>query len=227
MTNETLLKRLQEIKLATTGDITLLSALIGDIKQELLTADFTPSERKRFNKCLSYCEKMSKKPHTILAFTHWENDLQYFTDSAFLVELHDSDIMQELPRHDKPYQFKKLNWNEKQAQVNEYPVIKNIFNNYKNNDFVHIDLNFLNKFVNANKGECVILSLKGVKIAFSADLVATAIVWANATKGTAILRFTDNILKPIVIEKDNGTRVIITPVRDINNTAIETYAIND
>lgn len=215
MNNETLLKRLNLIKEQSNGEITELHNLICDIKNELLASGLKTSDKQRFKTCLNYCEKWFKhNARPILAYTHFENDLQYFTNCVFGVELHGADVMEQLPRTTENYDFKlgaKSDLYGFDVLKCEYPNMKNVF--YRGAHSKEIDLEKLYQFVRVNKSEYFIFDFGNCFNFMSAESLLLGLTWFNGFKGKATLYYSDNGMKPILLEKENGTKLVICPCR--------------
>lgn len=224
MKSETLLKRLQTIKECTTGDITELQSLINDIKLELMSNDLKTSDKQRLKTCLSYCEKMYKGKRPLLAFTHFEDNYQYFTNAAFLVRLTGEDIMKDLPRHDETYQFKTGLYEPEKAMY-EYPHVSNIVRIVGERQSINSEE--LYKFCKANKGEYVDIIIKDHTKTFFANELLMALTFGNCFNCIASI-YSQEGLKPITIVKDNGTTIVVCPIRTSEGveTNYSTFKIN-
>ncbi len=211
MNNETLLRRLESVKAQGIYGNELL-ALISDVKTELLTANMKLTDKQRFKHCLDLCNKGVNSSRPVLAFTHYEDGNQYFTNSWFAVELHGDDIMKDLPRHDEPYQFKYHTHTEEDAKRLEYPNIKQVFN-VAGTEF-EIDFEKLYKFARVNKNvETMMFDFNGNISKVDIKLLLNALTWGNASKGTGTISYRGSEMKPIEIVKSNGTRIVVCPVR--------------
>lgn len=217
MTNEKLLSKLLEIKSATVGDITLLQGLINEIRTEMLTADLNTSEKSRFKKCLAHCQKVFNNFRPVLGYTHFENGLQYFTDSYMGVELHGSDIMENLPKTTENYEFKRTKkcraYYDFDITKVEYPKMQRLFD--KIGIEKQIDLEKLYKFANAHKDLEITLDFGNNDFAnVRAENLLTGLNFANCFNGVATICYRLGNLKPLHIIKSNGTQLLISPIRN-------------
>lgn len=211
MKNVELIKRLEGInKSCEDYGITVL---IEELKQEVLVEDFKGfSTKQRLNKCLKYSEKLSKKLKPVLAYTDNEqiSGYQVFTDSYFMVALNESD---KLPIKD----YKEVN--EKWT----YPNVKWFDYNrrYYENKTFKCNIGTLLKHCKVDKH----LELVNEKTDFLAcvdtKMLELFITFMNIKSNEEITFKTMDALKPILVEKDNGSFGILMPIRKIGNISFK------
>lgn len=212
MNNDKLLKKLEEIKLNPDClKSARIDSLIQEVKNEILLSNKKPSERQRLKYCLSSCEKAVLKSRPILAFTHYESGLQFFTNSAFAVCLEKEDQMNELPRHDEPYNFKKYCWTERDATSYQYPNVSGLF--HEAGDKKIVDIQCLFNFAKINVKKPVMrLIVNSTNVYLRPNELYNALMWGNANEQKATMYF-QGALKVIEFVKENGTKMIIAPLR--------------
>lgn len=190
-----------------------LTQLIEELKQEVLVEDFKGlSNKQRLNKCLKYSEQISKKLRPVLAYTDNEQikDHQVFCDSYFLVALTEED---KTPIKD----YKEINnkWS--------YPDIKWVDTDrrfYDNKTF-KINVGTLLKHCKLNNH----LELVNEKADFityvDSKTLEMFITFMNLKASDEIVLKIRDVIKPILVEKENGTFGILMPIRKNENIIVK------
>lgn len=214
MKNVELIKRLEVIN-ESCNDYSI-SVLIEELKKEVLVEDFKGlSTKQRINKCLKYSEKLSKK-RPVLAYTDNEQikDHQVFTDSYFLVALNEND---KLPIKDykeidskwtypdiKLFDVSRMFYDNKTFKINVGTLLKHC----KLHDYIEL-VNEKTDFIT-----CV-----------GTEVLEMFITFMNLKTSDEIVFKIRDAVKPILVEKENGSFGILMPIRKNGN--IEFYKLNE
>lgn len=215
MKNVELIKRLEGINKSC--EDYGIAVLIEELKQEVLVEDFKGlSTKQRLNKCLKYSEKLSKKLRPVLAYTDNEqlNGYQVFTDSYFLVALTEEDKtpIKDYKEIDGKWTYPNIKWADADRRF------------YDNKTF-KINVGTLLKHCKLNKYLELVNEKTDFLTCVGTDVLEMFITFMNLKASDEIVFKIRDVVKPILVEKENGSFGILMPIRKNGN--IEFYKLNE
>lgn len=215
MKNAELIKRLEIINESCKDS--LLDLLIDELKREVLVEDFKGlSTKQRLNKCLNYSKKLVKKLRPVLAYADNEqiNGYQVFTDSYFLVALNESDKLpiKDYKEIDSKWTYPNIKWADTDRRF------------YDNKTF-KINVGTLLKHCKLNKYLELVNEKTDFLTCVGTEVLEMFITFMNLKTSDEIVFKIRDAVKPILVEKENGTFGILMPIRKNGN--VEFYKLKE
>lgn len=243
MQNAELIKRIEEIK-TTYGTYSvkgtlLINNLLGTLRSEMLGENAkTPTGKNRIKSIVTMLNTAwEKEEHLLSATTHFlEDGRQVWMSPSLAVILCGDDIIAGLPRDDQDWDFPRKHKNtcECHYQAGESDWQDSRMSIFARRDcqFTHqVNVKQLLAAANAspspNPFKLVFIdneeNIIG-EIALLGQNVKNAIIWGNL-EGDVEISYRGE-MKPIFIDKPNGTTVLVAPVRTDERLDIAKYKVD-